>query len=129
MRTGIGKSKDFIYLEKFIWNSFDDKRNREKNEGLSLATGSRIFNDPLLFSVYDFLPEGFLQNGKGFPHGQNSHKDSENPAGKLIGRIGTLYVALVFAESGGFIRIFSCRKADKTEVLLYEQNAKRIQVN
>lgn len=112
MRTGIGKSKDFIYLEKFIWNSFDDKRNREKNAGLSLATASRIFNDPMLFSVYDFRCEQF---------------SSENPAGKFIGRIGTLWVTLICAESGGFIRIFSCRKADRTEVELYEQNAERIQ--
>lgn len=112
MRTGIGKSKDFIYLEKFIWNSFDDKRNREKNAGLSLATASRIFNDPLLFSVYDFRCGQF---------------SSEKTAEKLIGRIGTLWVTLICAESGGFIRIFSCRKADRTEVELYEQNAERIQ--
>ena len=47
---------------------------------------------------------------------------------KYIGKLDGRYIVTVIAtDRDGLIRLISARKADKTEIRLYEENAKRIQ--
>jgi len=102
---------DFVYLETFIWDTAKNKYNKAKHKGLSFELASRIFNDPLLFQDYDY-----------------KHSDDEYRE-KYIGKLDGRYIVTGIATDNrdGFIRLISARKADKTEVRLYEENAKRIQ--
>lgn len=103
------QDKDFIYLDKFIWDTNKNEINKKKHKGLSFEIASRIFNDPLLYADYDF-----------------SHSENEDRE-KYIGKIEGHYIATVIAtDKENLIRLISARKATKTEVKLYEQNAKEI---
>ena len=104
------REKDFVYLNAFIWNTAKNEANKRKHEGLSFEMASRVFNDPLLYQDYD-----------------DAHSGDEDRE-KYIGKIDGYYIATVIAtDRNGLIRLISARKADKTEVKLYEKNAKRIQ--
>ena len=105
------RNTDFVYLETFIWDTAKNKYNKAKHKGLSFELASRIFNDPLLFQDYDY-----------------KHSDDEYRE-KYIGKLDGRYIVTGIATDNrdGFIRLISARKADKTEVRLYEENAKRIQ--
>ena len=107
----MGRNTDFVYLDTFIWDTAKNKYNKAKHKGLSFELASRIFNDPLLFQDYDY-----------------KHSDDEYRE-KYIGKLDGRYIVTVIAtdDRDGFIRLISARKADKTEVRLYEENAKRIQ--
>lgn len=55
------------------------------------------------------------------------HSDDECRE-KYIGNIEGCYIITIIAtDREGLIRLISARKAEKTEVRLYEENAKRIQ--
>ena len=104
------RNTDFVYLETFIWDTAKNKYNKAKHKGLGFELASRIFNDPLLFQDYDY-----------------KHSDDECRE-KYIGKLDGRYIVTVIAtDRDGLIRLISARKADKTEVRLYEENAKRIQ--
>lgn len=103
------RDKDFVYLERFIWDTDKEAYNIAKHEGLSFKTAVRVFKDPFLYEDYDFV--------------HSIEEDRE----KYIGHIDGLYITSVIAtDRNGLIRVISARKADKTEVKLYEENAKRI---
>ena len=104
------RDKDFIYLNAFVWDTAKNEANKIKHNGLSFELASRVFNDPLLYQDYDY-----------------SHSDYEARE-KYIGKIEGHYIATVIAtDRNGLVRLISARKAEKTEVRLYEENAKRIQ--
>lgn len=104
------QDKDFVYLNAFVWDTAKNEANKRNHGGLSFELASRVFNDPLLYQDYDY-----------------SHSNDED-RGKYIGKIEGHYIATVIAtDREGLIRLISARKAEKTEVMLYEENAKRIQ--
>lgn len=104
------RDKDFVYLNAFVWDTAKNEANKKKHNGLSFELASRIFNDPLLYRDYDYF-----------------HSDDEDRE-KFIGTIEGRYIATVIAtDREGLKRLISARKADRTEVRLYEENAKRIQ--
>ncbi|MGP1457897.1 MAG: BrnT family toxin [Treponema sp.] len=104
------RNTDFIYLDTFVWDTEKNEANKKKHRGLSFELASRVFNDPLLYNAYDYV-----------------HSDDEYRE-KFIGKIeGHYVVSVIAADRGNLIRLISARKADKTEVRLYEENAKRIQ--
>ena len=106
----MGRNTDFVYLDTFIWDTAKNQYNKTKHKGLGFELASRIFNDPLLFHDYDY-----------------KHSDDECRE-KYIGKLDGYYIVTVIAtDRDGLIRLISARKADKTEVRLYEENAKRIQ--
>ena len=104
------RNEDFVYLDTFIWDKAKNEYNKAKHEGLSFELASRIFADPLLYQDYDYF------------HSDNEDRD------KFIGMIDGHFIAVVIAtDREELIRLISARKAEKTEVRLYEENAKRIQ--
>ena len=104
------RDTDFVYLDTFVWDTAKNEANKIKHNGLSFELASRAFNDPLLYQDYDY-----------------SHSEDEDRE-KYIGKIEGLYVVTVIAtDREGLTRLISARKAEKTEVRLYEENAKRIQ--
>lgn len=104
------RDRDFVYLNAFVWDTAKNKANIRNHNGLSFELASRVFNDPLLYQDYDY-----------------SHSDDEDRE-KYIGKIEGHYIATVIAaDREGLTRLISARKAEKTEVRLYEENAKRIQ--
>lgn len=108
--TDMERDKDFVYLDAFVWDTAKNESNKIKHNGLSFELASRVFNDPLLYQDYDY-----------------SHSEDEDRE-KYIGKIEGLYVVTVIAtDREGLTRLISARKAEKTEVRLYEENAKRIQ--
>lgn len=103
-------SRDFVYLDTFIWDTAKNEYNKANHNGLSFELASRIFNDPFLYQDYDY-----------------KHSDDEDRE-KYIGQINGHFVASVIAtDRNGLTRLISARKATRTEVKLYEENAKRIQ--
>lgn len=106
----MARNKDFVYLDRFVWDTDKEAYNIANHKKLSFKTAARVFNDPLLYQDYDYK--------------HSADEDRE----KYIGKIEGLYVATVIAtDRDELIRIISARKADKSEVKLYEENAKRIQ--
>jgi len=106
----MGFSADFVYLGIFTWDAAKNELNKAKHGGLSFELASRIFNDPYLYNDYDY-----------------HHSDDEDRE-KYIGQVDGHFMASVIAtDRDGLIRLISARKATKTEVKLYEDNAKRIQ--
>ena len=106
----IERNTDFVYLDTFVWDTEKNELNKKKHGGLSFELASRIFNDPLLYNVYDY-----------------SHSDDEYRE-KYIGKIEGHYIVSVIAtDRDNLILLISARKADKMEVRCYEENAKRIQ--
>ena len=106
----VDRNKDFVYLDTFVWDTAKNEQNKIKHAGLSFELASRIFNDPYLYCDYDY-----------------SHSDNEDRQ-KYIGQIMGRFIATVIAtDRDGFKRIISARKATKTEVKLYEKNARNIQ--
>ncbi|MGI5090224.1 BrnT family toxin [Treponema sp. OMZ 305] len=106
----MGRNKDFVYLNAFVWDTAKNEANIRTHSGLSFELASRIFNDPLLYQDYDY-----------------KHSDDEDRE-KYIGKIDGHYIVTVIAtDRDGLTRLISARKAVKTEVKLYEENAKRIQ--
>ena len=104
------RNTDFVYLDTFVWDTEKNELNKKKHGGLSFELASRVFNDPLLYNVYDY-----------------SHSDDEYRE-KYIGKIEGHYIVSVIAtDRDNLIRLISARKADKMEVRCYEENAKRIQ--
>lgn len=104
------RNKDFIYLNRFIWDTQKNELNKRNHKGLSFELASRVFADPLLFQDYDYF--------------HSAEEDRE----KFIGKIEGHYIATVIAtDRDGLTRLISARKAVQTEVKLYEENAKRIQ--
>ncbi len=104
------RNRDFVYLGTFVWDTAKNEDNKRKHKGLSFELASRVFNDPLLYQDFDYS------------HSSDEHRE------KFIGMIEGQYVATVIAtDRAGLIRLISARKAEKTEVRLYEQSAKRIQ--
>ena len=104
------RETDFVYLDRFVWDTAKNEYNKANHEGLSFELASRIFNDPLLYQDYDY-----------------KHSEDEDRE-KYIGQIEGHFVASVIAtDRNGLTRLISARKATKTEVKLYEENAKRIQ--
>lgn len=104
------RNTDFVYLNAFVWDTTKNEANIKNHSGLSFELASRVFNDPLLYQDYDY-----------------NHSDNEDRE-KYIGKIEGCYIATVIAtDREGLTRLISARKAEKTEVKLYEENAKRIQ--
>lgn len=104
------RNKDFVYLGAFIWDTRKNEYNKANYKGLSFELAARIFNDPLLYSDYDYI------------HSTDEHRE------KFIGKLAGRYIISVIAtDKEGLIRIISARKANSKEVKLYEQNAKKIQ--
>ncbi|MBQ9205457.1 MAG: BrnT family toxin [Treponema sp.] len=104
--------KDFIYLNTFVWDTAKNEANKIKHH-VSFETAVRIFNDPCMIMQYD---------------DKNSTPKEER--WKCTGRdlqsglFQTLTVSMT--ERGELKRIFSARKANKTEVKDYEENAATI---
>ena len=99
------RNKDFVYLNRFIWDTDKNEKNKIKHK-LSFETASLIFNDPFLYQDYDF-----------------SHSDNEDRE-KFIGKINGLFTVVVIAtDRENLTRIISARKAERQEVKLYETNA------
>ena len=106
----VERNTDFVYLNTFVWDTKKNELNKKKHAGLSFELASRVFNDPLLYDVYDY-----------------SHSDDEHRE-KFIGKIEGHYIVSVIAtDRDNLIRLISARKADKMEIRCYEENAKRIQ--
>ena len=81
-----------------IWDTEKNELNKKKHAGLSFELASRVFNDPLLYNVYDY-----------------SHAADEEDREKYIGKIDGKYIVSVIAT-------------DRDNLIgLYEENAKRIQ--
>lgn len=103
------RNKNFVYLDRFVWDTQKNEQNIIKH-GISFDIASRIFNDAFIYQDYDY-----------------NHSDNEERQ-KYIGQINGRFVATVIAtDRNNLTRIISARKASKTEVKLYEDNAKRIQ--
>lgn len=105
----VERNKDFVYLDTFVWDTAKNEYNKAIHKGLSFELASRVFNDPLLYQDYDYF------------HSTDECRE------KYIGKIEGRYIVTVIAtDREGLIRLISARKAEKTEVRLYEENAKRI---
>lgn len=103
------RERDFVYLNRFVWDSAKNEANI-KAHGIDFETASQVFNDPLLYSDYDYS--------------HSINEDREKRIGKIAGR----YVATVITtDREKLIRLISARKATSKEVNGYEQNATRIQ--
>ena len=106
----MGREKDFVYLNTFVWNMAKNEVNKRNHSGLGFELASRVFNDPLLYQDYDY-----------------SHSADEDRE-KYIDMIDGHYIVVVMTtDREGLIRLISARKASKTEARLYEENAKSIQ--
>ena len=103
-------SKDYIYLDRFIWDSKKAERNLEKHS-VSFELACRIFNDPALYVLYD---------------SENSTMDEDRFF--CIGDIGDglTVLAVAMTEREPYTRIISARKATSKEKRVYEKNAKTI---
>lgn len=85
--------------------------NKQKH-GIDFETGVRVFNDPLLYSEYDY--------------GHSADEDREKFIGLIDGRLMTTLSA---TERGNKIRVISVRAATSKEIKIYENNAKKLQGN
>lgn len=104
------RNKDFVYLNTFVWDTAKNEYNKINHGGLSFELACRIFNDPFVYQDYDY-----------------KHSDEEDRE-KHIGQINGHFIASVITTDRDELkRLISARKATKTEVKLYEENAKRIQ--
>ena len=103
-------SRDVIYLDRFLWDPVKAEKNRAKHK-VSFETACRIFNDPLLYCLYD---------------AKNS--TAEEDRFLCIGSVDTSFLILTVAvtERGNLTRIISARKATAAEVKKYEKNAESI---
>ena len=50
----VERNTDFVYLNTFVWDTEKNELNKKKHAGLSFELASRVFNDPLLYNVYDY---------------------------------------------------------------------------
>lgn len=108
------RNRDFVYLNRFIWDSAKNESNKRDHKGLSFEMASRVFLDPLLCTDYDYF------------HSVN--EDREKHIGSIDGRfIATVITTDRDTNGGVLIRLISARQATSKEVKDYEQNAKRIQ--
>ena len=105
------RNKDFVYLDMFIWDTEKNEYNKKKH-GIDFETGVRIFNDPLLYSEYDYEHSG--------------EEDREKFIGLIDGRLMT---TLSGTERNDKLRIISVRAATAREIKIYEENAKKLQDN
>ena len=103
-------NKDVIYLCRFLWDPVKAKKNRKKHK-VSFETACRIFNDPLLYCLYDV-----------------KNSTAEEDRFLCIGSVDSTYLILTVAvtERENLTRIISARKATAEEVKKYEKNAERI---
>lgn len=103
------REKDFVYLDVYVWDTLKNEANKIKHH-VSFEVAVRIFNDPCLIIQYD-----------------DKNSTPEEERWKCTGRdvqsglFQTLVVSMT--ERGELKRIFSARKATKSEVKLYEENA------
>lgn len=110
--TDMERDKDFVYLDAFVWDTAKNESNKIKHK-VSFEVAVRIFNDPCMTMQYD-----------------DKNSTLEEERWKCIGRdlqsglFQTLTVSMT--KRGELKRIFSARKATKTEVRDYEENAKAI---
>lgn len=105
----VESNKDFIYLDMFIWDIEKNEYNKKKH-GIDFETGVRVFNDPLLYSEYDFE--------------HSADEDREKFIGLVDGRLMT---TLSGTERDDTIRVISVRPATLKETMIYESNAKKLQ--
>jgi uncharacterized protein len=91
----------------FEWNSAKAKVNIE-NHGVSFDEASSAFKDILSITIYDQL-----------------HSEKEDRFVLLGNSILNRLLVVVHTERGQKIRIISARKANPTERIQYEENAKR----
>ena len=104
------REKDYIYLNRFVWDTEKEAANIAKHEKMSFKIAVHVFNDPFLCEDYDY-----------------AHSDDEDRH-RYIGRIEGVYITSVIAtERGNLTRIISARRATPGEVKRYEENAKEIQ--
>lgn len=106
------RNKDFVYLDAFVWDTAKNDINKKKHH-VSFELAVRIFNDPCLMRQYD-----------------NVNSTPEEERWKCTGRdlrSGQFHtLTLSMTERGELKRILSARKANKTEVREYEENAAAI---
>ena len=103
------RDKDFIYLDVFIWDTEKNELNKQKH-GIDFETGVRVFNDPLLYSEYDYE--------------HSADEDREKFIGLIDGRLMT---TLSGTERDDKIRVISVRPSTSKEIKIYENNAKKLQ--
>lgn len=103
------RNKDFVYLERFVWDTEKAAINKGKH-GLSFELAARIFNDPYMTKQYDDL-------------NSTQEEDRWKCTGRdyQTGKYRTLTVSMT--ERGELIRIFSARLANRQEIKEYEENA------
>ena len=104
------RNRDFVYLDTFVWDTEKNEYNKSNHGGLSFELACRVFADPLLYQDYDY--------------NHSADEDRE----KYIGMIDGHFIAAVIAtDRNGLTRLISARRAEKTEVKLYETHAKALQ--
>lgn len=99
-------TRDFIYLEKFIWDKEKAEINKKKHK-ISFETAVQVFADKNLFEIYD---------------DRNSTIEEERY--NNIGSIGDFVIVFVTStDRNGLKRIISARLAENDERKLYYENA------
>jgi uncharacterized DUF497 family protein len=103
---------DVVYKDKFIWDAAKNELNKEKHPGISFELATEVFDDPYAVEVYDGGPKNSLLDEERF-----------NVIGTTaIGVINGQYITVSITYRGRYIRIFSARKADPTEIRRYNES-------
>lgn len=98
--------RDFIYLEKFIWDKEKAEINKKKHK-ITFETAVQVFADKNLYEIYD---------------DKNSTMEEERY--NNIGTIGNFVIVFVTStDRNGLKRIISARLAENDERKLYYENA------
>lgn len=102
-------SKDYIYLEKFIWNKEKAEKNKLKHK-VSFETAINVFSDNDYLELYD-------ENNSTF------EEDRYNIIG-LVNGVVVLFVTTT--DRNEMIRIISAREATKKEREVYYAKKKNV---
>lgn len=105
------RNKDFVYLDRFVWDTAKEEYNIGKHKGITFRLAARIFNDPFMYSEYDT------------EHSEEAGEDRMKNIGLMDGKV---LLSVWNAEQGDLIRIFTARKSTKEEKKIYEEHAKAL---
>lgn len=95
----------------FEWDEDKNTTNKRKH-GISFESAVRVFNDPCVWTEYDF-----------------EHSETEDVF-KNMGLVnGVVVVAVWTTERGERTRLITARKANSREIKIYEKHAKDLQVH
>ncbi|MDR1909490.1 MAG: BrnT family toxin [Spirochaetaceae bacterium] len=91
---------DVVYKDKFIWDAQKAELNLKKHR-VRFETAAAVFSDPFLIEEYD--------------RENSTSEDRFNVTGSVTGLASHVLVTVSVTYRGGFIRVFSARRAEAVE--------------